>query len=289
MLIFYFRRGFFIFLFCLILLTAGIQILSRKMEADPLFLFSELQAIGSNFTREVSDIAQKYLFLLNLREANKRLKGQNQELKARLGLFKEIQEENDRLKRVLGFSRNSPFGLLPAQVVGTDFLSKNELLTINKGRADGVRKLMGVVSPEGAVGYIFRTSPHSSQVISLLNPLSSLPARNRRSRVSGLLSPYRRGELIFHFLDRAFSEERDDLKIGDAIVTAPTEQLPSGVLAGWISAIRSSSASLNSEAYVQPAVRFYSLEEVLVVLRPFQKTDFSAPPAPPEKSHEPAN
>ena len=266
--IFHLRKQFFIFLVLLLLGMALLQILNKNLKQDPLFLFSEIQTISVNFHNGTSNFIQKYFFLLNLREINKKLKKQNEELSARLQFFEEALKENDRLKRLLQFPLNQPFDLIPAQITGTDFLAKNELLTINKGSTDGIKKFMGVVSPEGVVGYIFRTSPHSSQVISLLNPLSSLPARNRRSRVSGLISTYQKGQLIFNFLDREFPENSDDLKIGDVIVTVQSDQFPPGFLVGSLSALNYSLENLNPEAYVQPAVKFHALEEVLVVLNP---------------------
>ena len=264
--IFYLKKRFFIFLFFLLLGMLALQLLNRKSKPDPVFLLSEIQTASVNFRNGISQLVKKYFFLLDLREKNKELGKKNKELKARHQFFKETLKENERLKKLIYFSVNQAFDLLPAQITGTDFLSKNELLTINKGSSQGIKKFMGVLHPRGVVGYIFRTSPHSSQVISLLNPLSSLPARNRRSRITGLVESDKKDILLFKHLDKKNSQGNEYLKIGDALITIKSDQFPAGFLVGHILFLDDSSKNVHSMAYVEPAVRFHSLEEVLVVL-----------------------
>ena len=291
---FYLKKPFFILLICLFLGITGFQWLNKKTGMDSLFLFSEIQTASVNFQNEISDFMKKYLFLLDRYEKNKELERQNKELKVRHQLFEETLKENERLKKLIQFTVNQPLNLLPAQITGTDFLSKNELLTINKGSFDGVKKFMGVLHPTGVVGYIFRISPHSAQVISLLNPLASLPARHKTQRINGLISAGPKGLLLFDYLDQDFSEDKNngDLKLGDSIVTIKSDQFPAGFLAGHILSIDYPPKGLAPKVYVRPAVPFHSLEEVLVVLT-------SQNPQPPnpvsnsslnkDKSNEPEN
>lgn len=268
--IFRLRKYFIVFLSLLFLAMFGLQLLSKNKQdpvsASTYFLLSEIQTAGVNFHKAISSLIQKYFFLLDLREENKALKKQNQELKTHYQNFKEILKENKRLKKLMSFPLNQKLQLLPAQVVGTDFLSKNELLTVNKGSSQGVKKFMGVLHPEGVVGYIFRVSPHSSQVISLLNPLSSLPARNQNNRITGLIEAGKGGLLLFNYLDRKTFKNKNSLKVGDNIVTIKSEQFPPGFLVGNITSLNFSSQELNPIVHVKPAVPFYSLEEVLIVL-----------------------
>ena len=125
---------------------------------------------------------------------------------------------------------------------------------------------MGVLHPQGVVGYIFRVSPNSSQVLSLLSPLSSVPSRNQRSRVQGLVESHQKNLLLFHYLDKQNSFKSQDLRLGDKIVVSKSDQLPAGFLIGEIVSLSSSSKTFNPKALIQPAVNFDSLEEVLVVL-----------------------
>ena len=272
--IFKLKKKFVIFIAGLLLGMAFLQMLHKKQKKDILSnssfsLFSKIQVLSANFQNSLSDLVKKYFFLLNLNETNKKLQRQNSELKSQNQLFEETLKETERLRRLLRFPLNKDFTLLPAQVVGTDLLSKNELLTINKGSRQGIKKFMGVLHPQGIVGYIFRVSSHSAQVLSLLSPLSSLPARNSRSRATGLIEAYTANLLIFNYMDiSAWSKSYEKPKIGDKIVTIRSDQFPSGFPMGTVSSLESSSKNLDPAIYVKPAVLFYSLEEVFVVLDP---------------------
>lgn len=268
--IFHFRKRFFILFLAFLFLTGGLQLLSKITDKEPLFLFSEIQTASVNFKEGLGLLIEKYLFLLELRDQNRDLKKKNQELKVQVQLSEELKKENERLKKLMDFSLHQRFQLLPAQVLGTGFLSKNELLTINKGSRQGLKKFMGVLHKEGVVGYIFRVSPNSSQVISLLNPLSSLPARNQNSRILGLISPGGKNRLLFHHLNQDLSEKQIemDMKKGDPIVSTSSDSFPAGLIVGSVLSPKKTSPYSPPEIYVQPAVPFHSLEEVLVILNP---------------------
>ena len=200
--IFYFKKQSLILIFLVSVVLIGLQFLNTEEDQDPLTslsfqVFSEIQTASVNFHKSLSSLIEKYLFLLELRENNEFLKKENNRLKIRQQLFEETLEENKRLKKTIDFSANQKFQLLASEIISTDFLSKSQLFVINKGRSHGVKQFMGVLHPSGVVGYIFRTSPNSSQVITLINPLSSLPVRNRRSRVTGLVSLSKEDRLIF--------------------------------------------------------------------------------------------
>ena len=280
--IFSLRKRFLILIISLILIMTFFQVLNKQTQKDPLtkssyFLFSNIQTLNMNLKISISHFIGKYLFLLNRQEENAKLKKETQKLKVQHQQFEEILQENNRLKKLIVFPLKKKFQLLPAQILSTDFLSKNELLTINKGRSHGIKKFMGVLHPKGVVGYVFRVSQHSSQILSLLNPLSSLPARNQRSRIQGLIQAKQKNLLVFNHLYKpsTLHSKDQDLKVGDKIVVSKSDQFPAGFLIGTISSLDNSSKNLNPKAYVKPALNFYSLEEVFLVLNlnpPIEKT-----------------
>lgn len=269
-------------LLILVLMLFLLLNLNKGHHQDPLtkssyFLFSEIHTASVNVHQSISDTLKKYLFLLSLREKNSLLEKQNQKLETKYQMFEEVFKENQRLKKLQDFSLYKPYQLLSAQVTSTDFLSTNELFSINKGSSQGVKKFMAVLHPKGIVGHVFRVSPNSSQVLTLISPLSSLPARNQRSRIQGLVENYQKNFLVFHYMDSQDSQKiHPDLKVGDKIVSRQSEQFPAGFLIGQIHFLDKNSNPLNPKAYIQPAVSFHSLEEVLIILN-LNKTDRKKP------------
>ena len=66
------------------------------------------------------------------------------------------------------------YHLIPAKVVANSIDKPSNLMTIDKGRADGVRKDMGVVCGTGVVGIVYLVSDHYSVVIPVLNTKSNI-------------------------------------------------------------------------------------------------------------------
>ena len=67
----------------------------------------------------------------------------------------------------------SQYKLIPAKVVDNSVHKPENLMTIDKGRADGVEVDMGVACGNGVVGIVYLVGDHYSVVIPVLNVSSS--------------------------------------------------------------------------------------------------------------------
>ena len=65
------------------------------------------------------------------------------------------------------------YKLIPAKVVSNTLDKPDNYITIDKGRADGVEKDMGVACGNGVVGVVYLASDHYAVVIPVLNATSS--------------------------------------------------------------------------------------------------------------------
>ena len=180
------------------------QFLFWKQEENPLFKTVVFLSVTAQRTHHqvidaVSETAQKYVFLLAAREENRDLQQKTAVLQARQTLMEELKAENARLRSLIDFSLRKNMKLLPADAVAYDFFSR--LITLDRGASHGVRKRMGVIHPQGAVGHIFRVTSHSSQALVLTSRLSSLPGRVQRSRLRGLAEPFGGNLLMFKYFD----------------------------------------------------------------------------------------
>jgi len=274
MYLFNFQKKHLLLIGSLIVIFIYLQISQRQdkqsfLEKISYFSLREIQTGSVILRSEIASLIKKYFFLQNLREENRHLKLQLEKILSQNQRFQEVLQENSRLQKALGFYQNSPFALLPAKIIAKDFLYLNNLLVINKGSRHGVKKYMGVMNPKGVVGYVFRVTPHTSDVITLFSALSSLPAVHQKSRINGLVVTYKNDLLSFKYFTS--NPIFKTFQIKNRIVTSATKQFPSGLPIGYIEQINSE--QLTSTVIVKPYVSFSSLEEVFILTSAVKKND----------------
>lgn len=126
----------------------------------------------------------------------------------------------------------SQFKQIPAKVVSNSLKDANNLITIDKGAVDGVRKDMGVVSGTGVVGIVYLVSSHYAVVIPLLNTKSNVSCKIENRDYFGFLN-WQGGSTDQAFLDDIPRHAR--FKLHENIVTSGYSSVfPPGILVGKI-------------------------------------------------------
>ena len=157
----------------------------------------------------------------------------------------------------------SKYQLVPAKVVSNSVNSHDNLITIDKGSADGISKDMGVVSGNGVVGIVYMVSKHYSVV---------MPVINSHSRVSCSI----RGRGYFGYLhwtggasNIAYVEDiprHAHFKRGDWVETSGYSSIfPQGVIVGKILEVYNSRDGLSYRLKVLLSTDFGRLRDVCVV------------------------
>ena len=88
--------------------------------------------------------------------------------------------ENAKLKSLISHKNKSnlksldPYQHISATIINNSVAKSNNYLTLDKGRLDGIKKGMGVVSNRGVIGIIKETSKHFSTVLSILHSQSKI-------------------------------------------------------------------------------------------------------------------
>lgn len=144
-----------------------------------------------------------------LREENRRLLEENMELR-RL-LFNSDTESVQPLDSTM-----MDFGVLSAKLVKNSFSSPRNYLTINKGKKDGVKQDMGVITTKGILGIVENVSNNYATVQSVLNLKSNINAKIKNTEYFG--------SLIWEGDDYTVAQLVDiprlvPLVVGDTIVT----------------------------------------------------------------------
>ena len=157
----------------------------------------------------------------------------------------------------------SQFKQIPAKVVSNSLKDANNLMTIDKGSADGVRKDMGVVSGTGVVGIVYLVSPHYSVVIPLLNTKSNVSCKIENRDYFGFLN-WQGGSTNQAFLDDIPRHAR--FKLHENIVTSGYSSVfPPGILVGKILHVYNSPDGASYRLCVQLATDFSTLRDVSVI------------------------
>ena len=158
----------------------------------------------------------------------------------------------------------SQYHLIPAKVVANTVDRPDNLITINKGKADGVERDMGVACGNGIVGVVFMASDHYSVVIPVLNSSASRISCDIRGR--GYF-----GYLRWHGGDPAVACLEDvprhaRFKRGDWVETSGYSAIfPHGILVGKIETIFNSPDGLSYRLKVRLSTDFSCLRDVCVI------------------------
>ena len=158
----------------------------------------------------------------------------------------------------------SRFRLVPAKVVSNSLEKTDNFITIDKGRADGVEKDMGVACGNGVVGVVYLTSDHYSVVIPVLNVTSSRISCAIRGRgYFGYLQWYG-GDPTVAYVEDIPRHAR--FKKGDWVETSGYSAIfPQGVLVGKIEKIFNSVDGLSYRLKVRLSTDFGCLRDVYVI------------------------
>lgn len=157
----------------------------------------------------------------------------------------------------------SQFKQIPAKVVSNSLKDANNLITIDKGSVDGVRKDMGVVSGTGVVGIVYLVSSHYAVVIPLLNTKSNVSCKIENRDYFGFLN-WRGGSTNQAFLDDIPRHAR--FKLHENIVTSGYSSVfPPGILVGKILHVYNSPDGASYRLCVQLATDFATLRDVSVI------------------------
>lgn len=156
------------------------------------------------------------------------------------------------------------YKLIPAKVVTNELEKQNNLLTINKGEADGVEEGMGVACGKGVVGVVFKTSSHYSIVIPILNVESSrISCAIRGHGYFGVLRWDGRDAGIAYVED---IPRHARFKRGDWVETNGYSSIfPAGVLVGQIKEVYNSRDGLSYRLQVRLSTDFGNLRDVVVI------------------------
>ena len=250
------------FLFLFLEVTSGVLLFNYNSYQGSVWLSSANVVVGKIYEWE-----SKTASFFTLTKANEELAIRNFYLERQVDQLRRLYAEATRDTTTM--ERNelrflSQYQLIPAKVVDNSLNRLENLMTIDKGRADGVEVDMGVACGNGVVGIVYLVGDHYSVVIPVLNVSSSRISCAIRDRgYFGYLHWYGGDPTVAYVED---IPRHAKFRLGEWVVTSGFSSIfPSGVLVGKIEQAYNSSDGLSYKLKVQLSTDFSCVRDVVVI------------------------
>ena len=237
---------------------------SGREALRPLAFFAyAINNISYTMTLGASTITGAWDSLNRKDDEYQRMRAQVRDLTIRLSELEKLRKENLRLREMLAFKISEPRQVAIATVISRSARRWSGSIMIDQGTADGVKKDMAVITPEGLVGKVLEARQYYSVVLLITDSRFAAAVRLQDNRVEAVLVGDGRGSCIVKYLNADASASKDGV-----FVTSGLDALfPSGIPAGEITRIDTPEKALFHVVQAAPLARLDKLEEVIVVER----------------------
>jgi rod shape-determining protein MreC len=228
-----------------------------------------VQSLVSKPAQYVAGFFENLQDLQNTYEENKELKTRVEKIAGLEAEVQELKKDNKDLREVLDETRTlRDFEPLPATVIGRNPDRWHEMIIIDKGKSNGIKKNMAVVTSSGLIGKIKSVTQFSStvQLLSAMDPKNRISAVIQgETEVFGFVQGFDDKEklLLVKAIPSGAKIEKDQ-----AVITSGLGGVfPKGLTIGKVVEVKPDQYGLNQTALVKPGADFYDIENVIVIKR----------------------
>jgi rod shape-determining protein MreC len=222
---------------------------------------SPFERAGSYGLGWVRDTWHHYFALRNATKENEQIRRENDALKLQISQLQGKAAEADRLAVLLNFRQShADIPMIAARVIGVSAGAASLTIQLDRGERDGVRKNMGVITPDGVVGKVVEVYPKASQVLLLTDKESGVGAMLADSRIQSPVGGQGEPLLIMKYVPND-----DTVNLGERVITSGMDRIfPRDLPVGTVAEIMAGNPF--KQIRVKPAANLERLEEVLVLL-----------------------
>jgi rod shape-determining protein MreC len=225
-------------------------------------LISPFERAGAWGVGKIRGTWRHYFALSDTSRENERLKQENDALKLEITQLRGKASEADRLARLLNFRESQEHvPMVGARVIGTGPDANSAVIYLDRGQRDGIKKNMGVITPDGVVGKVIESFSDTAQVLLLTDRDSGVGAMIEESRIQSPVGG--NGEPL---LNMKYISNDDEVKIGEHVVTSGMDRIFPRDLPVWTIAEVKQGTPPFKLVRVRPSAQLEKLEEVIVLL-----------------------
>jgi rod shape-determining protein MreC len=216
-----------------------------------------------------------YFALRNTSRENERLRQENDDLRLQITQLQSKAAEADRLATLLNFRRSHlDVPMVGARVIGASAGTASQTIEIDRGERDGIKKNMGVITPDGVVGKVVETYSTTAQVLLLTDKESGVGAMLADTRLQSPVGGTGDPLLVMKYIP-----SDDSVNVGESVITSGMDRIfPRDLPVGVVTEVKAGYPF--KQIRVRPSANLERLEEVFVLLtlRPLERRDEAETP-----------
>ena len=251
------------FLFLLLEVTSFVLLFRFNRYQQSVYFTSANSVAGKVY--EISGGITSYF---HLKSVNEDLLDRNMWLEQRVSFLENtLREKGLDSVKLHSMERLTPteYRIFKANVIKNSLNKADNYITLDRGTTEGIAPEMGVVDANGVVGIVYKTSPHYSLVIPILNSKSSISCKIVGSDYFGYLK-WEGGDSRFAYLQDL--PRHAEFNLGDTVVTSGYSTVfPEGVVVGTVDDMADSHDGLSYLLKIKLATDFGKVSNVRVISR----------------------
>lgn len=255
-------------LFFAVTLSASLMLADSRLDAfsNVRYLLNSVVApiqYAANLPRTMFDgVYDRFSTRKVLVESNHNIKREVLRLKSELILLDQYQEENKRLRKLLG----SPFirdeKKVVTEVMAVDTSPYRHQVVIDKGQIDGVYEGQPVINEKGIVGQVTFVAAHNSRVLLLIDANNAIPVQIIRNDIRVIAS----GNGMMDEIQLEHIPTSTDIQQEDLLVTSGLGGVyPEGYPVAHVSSVDYDPKREFAVIKAKPVVEFDKLRYLLLV------------------------
>ncbi|NOH96439.1 rod shape-determining protein MreC [Vibrio sp. 99-70-13A1] len=255
-------------LFFAVIVSASLMLADSRLDAfsNVRYLLNSMVApiqYTANLPRTMFDgVYERFSTRQGLIESSHSLKREVLRLKSELILLEQYQEENQRLRKLLG----SPFvrdeRKVVTEVMAVDTSPYRHQVVIDKGTIDGVYEGQPVINEKGIVGQVTFVAAHNSRVLLLTDANNAIPVQVIRNDIRVIAS----GNGKVDEIQLEHIPTSTDIQNEDMLVTSGLGGIyPEGYPVAYVSSVDYDPQREFAVIKAEPVVEFDRLRYLLLI------------------------
>lgn len=217
--------------------------------------YEEVLAFSSNYLSDRNELLSR----------NEELESTVQQLSARNAQLRALEESNVELRELLGIRLQEPhLSYIIAELAAPIASPARDEITVNRGRAHGVKKGSAVLDASGVFGQIVEVLPYTSRVLMVTDKRIAVPVRIERSGLHAVLT----GIGDSKHLTLEHIEVTADVAEGDLLIASGLGGIfPYGYPVGLVTTLEFDESGVAIRVSVEPFAKLHRRRFIMIVTR----------------------